>query len=162
MYVVPMGDYMDTKAMVIVGRTWLRRHNPQIDRSTDTISIVRDDRTKWTIRSKNAPVREKGDVILKQISLKRMNTLIRKGYELFAVRVSPKLCEMKVKEDLVDLFNQYDDIPRRTPRGTPANAHIEFSNQVERRSIAPVRTVIRLSNYELVELKRQLQSLLSK
>ena len=93
-----------------------------------------------------------------------MTRLVREQKaELFAVRVHPSTKDVSVSTDFKGLVSEYDDIFKdELPNTLPPRRDIGFEIHLKRDEPPPVRPFIRLSPDELVELKKQLQDLLSK
>lgn len=75
-YTVPDGGN-STEHTAMVGRKWLRKHNPGIDWTTNSLKIRRPDETMYRIWSQNY-TRPKAVVHFKQISLNLILQLVRK------------------------------------------------------------------------------------
>ncbi len=160
-YIVPMEPH-DARPRLVIGRSWLRKHKAKVDWEDDTIRVTRSDGSRAIIRSKN--YHEGKTVAIKQISLKRMCTLIKKkGHELYVVRAHPKIGSLNVHSDLETLVDEFKEVFRdELPETLPPKRDVEFEINLKSNEPPPVRPVIRLSTNELAELKKQLQLLLNK
>jgi len=158
-YVLPMSG--DVK--FVIGRKWLRTHNPHIDWQTECIRVRRDDGSVRVIRPRRKK-RSQERVTFKRISIKTMVKIVRKKKaELFAIRVIPSMKDMHVSDDYKDLVLEYQDIFKdELPDTLPPRREVDFEIHLKADEPAPVRPVIRLSPDELAELRRQLQMLLQK
>ena len=158
-YVLPMSG--NTK--FVIGKKWLQNHNPNIDWRTEYIRIKNLDGSVKVIVPRTVK-RDARRVSMKRISIKAMTRLVRKQKaELFAIRVHPSMKDVTVSTDFKDLVSEYDDIFKgELPNTLPPRRDIDFEIHLKKDEPPPVRPVIRISPDELVELKKQLQDLLSK
>lgn len=164
-YIMPMCAEKSSKSdspEIIIGRTWLREHNPDIDWRTSTIQFTHGDGSRWLIRPRGFV--NNHAVEIKKISLKKMAKLVaKKSCEFYAIRVRPEMDQMKFTSDFKDIVAEFDDVfLDELPDGLPPNRDVEFSINLKSEQPPPVRPVIRLSKEELKELKRQLKMLLDK
>lgn len=163
-YLLSEKEYEDDwEPTIIVGRKWLKEHNPHIDWKTGCLHICRTDGTKWTIHPRGER-RSVSKVTFKHISLKKLAKMVRKKQgELFMVRVKPELHTMDVADEFKDIVADFDDIfVDDLPNELPQERDVDFEIKLRSNESPPVRPVIRLSVDELKELKRQLQLLLDK
>ena len=152
----------DKLPTVIVGRKWLRKHNPDIDWRTGFLAVKRPDGSQWIVKPK--VYRKQREVVCKRMSFKKMVKLVKKKKcELYAVQLRPEITKMKVSEKFSELVDEFADVfKEELPRELPPKRDVEFEIKLHSYESPPVRPVIRLSTEELKELKRQLQSLLDK
>ncbi|CAI7856914.1 unnamed protein product [Closterium sp. NIES-54] len=152
---------------VLLGRDWLRRHNPVIDRTTGSCCISKHEGLiklpAWTPDYIQAPC-------VKAVTIARH---FNKGAHLFAVCLREltvdtdgkdieKLCAA-VPSDLAELIQQYPDIfPDDLPPGLPPERPEDHKIQLEPGTQPTVRTQWRLTQPELEELRSQIDSLLEK
>ncbi|CAI5467927.1 unnamed protein product [Closterium sp. Yama58-4] len=152
---------------VLLGRDWLRRHNPVIDWTTGSCSISKDGKLitlpAWTPDCIES-------TCVKAITITRH---VNRGAQLFAVCLRElaadtdgndieKLCAA-VPPDLAELIRQYPDIfPDDLPPGLPPERPEDHKIQLEPGAHPTVRTQWRLTQPELAELRSQLESLLEK
>ncbi|CAI5471096.1 unnamed protein product [Closterium sp. Yama58-4] len=152
---------------VLLGRDWLRRHNPIIDWTTGSCSISKDGKL-ITLPSWTPDCIE--STCVKAITITRH---VNRGAQLFAVCLRElaadtdgndieKLCAA-VPPDLAELIRQYPDIfPDDLPPGLPPERPEDHKIQLEPGAQPTVRTQWRLTQPELAELRSQLESLLEK
>lgn len=160
---VLQGPDKNTARTVIVGRKWLRQHEPQINWRTRELKLKREDGKTYIVRPKlYRNTREK--IQISHISLKRMKKMVRKGdCELFTVRLNPQDGGMKIREDFTDITEEFNEIfVDELPSQLTPKRDVDFEIKLKSDEPPPVRPVIRLSVDELKELKRQLQKLLEK
>ena len=82
------------RPLVIVGRMWLKKHNPRIDWATERLHGVDSQGLEWTLRPLQKSGKPAKPVTFKSLSLRGMRNLVRRGdCELFVVRVTPKLAK---------------------------------------------------------------------
>ncbi|CAI5482830.1 unnamed protein product [Closterium sp. Yama58-4] len=152
---------------VLLGRDWLRRHNPATDWTTGSCSISKHEGlvklSAWTPDYIQAPC-------IKAITIA---CHFNRGAQLFAVCLRElavdtdgkdieKLCAA-VPPDLAELIRQYPDIfPDDLPPGLPPERPEDHKIQLEPGAQPTVRTQWRLTQPELEELRRQIDALLEK
>ena len=147
---------------VIVGRNWLRHHNPQVDWKSNCLHITKPDGRTFTVYPKHGGQSHER-VQCKKIALKKFSMLVRKRKgELYVARMKPDIM-VKATEEFKDITREYSDIfVDELPDQLPPNREVQFGIKLKSNEVPPVRPVIRLSSEELQELKRQLQMLLNK
>lgn len=93
-----------------------------------------------------------------------MAQLVRKKKaELFGVRVQAVAQELEVSSAFSDLTKEFSDVfVAELPDKLPPKREVEFEINLKSNEPPPVLSFIRLSSEELLELKKQLQSLLNK
>ncbi|CAI7801806.1 unnamed protein product [Closterium sp. NIES-53] len=152
---------------VLLGRDWLRRHNPVIDWTTGSCCISKHEGLikmfAWTPDYIQAPC-------VKAVTIAQH---FNKGAQLFAdclreltVDTDGKdieeLCAA-VPPDLAELIRQYPDIfPDDLPPGLPPERPEDHKIQLEPGAQPTVRTQWRLTQPELEELRSQIDALLEK
>ncbi|CAI5468676.1 unnamed protein product [Closterium sp. Yama58-4] len=152
---------------VLLGRDWLRRHNPVIDWTTGSCCVSKHEGLiklpAWTPDYIQAPC-------VKAITIAHH---FNRGAQLFAVCLRElavdtdgkdieKLCAA-VPPDLAELIRQYPDIfPDDLPLGLPPERPEDHKIQLEPGAQPTVRTQWRLTQPELEELRRQIDALLEK
>lgn len=153
----------DERPLLVIGRDWLLHDNPRIDWITSCIHIVSSDGSRWTIKPRGYEENPK-KIHINAISLKRMSTLVRrKRCELFAVQVHPNVKSIKISEPFQELVSEFNDIfLDELPDKLPPHREVDFEINLKSDEPQPVRPIIRLSQEELKELKKQLQMLLDK
>ena len=158
-YVIPMKGNVKFG----IGRQWLRTDNPEIDWRTSCVRIKKADGSAKVLRPRNTKT-NKNAITIKRISIKTMKKLVRKqNAELFAVIVQPTKDSMTVSTEFADRVREFQDVFRdELPDTLPPKRGIDFEINLKKDQPSPVRPVIRLSHDELIELKRQMQMLLSK
>ncbi|CDF35428.1 unnamed protein product [Chondrus crispus] len=124
---------------VIVGRNWLRRHEPLINWRTRELNLKREDGKTYLVGPKSySNVREK--IQISHTSLKKMK-----------------------KMELTDITEQFKEtLVNELPSQLPRKRDVDFEIKLKSDEPPPVRPVISLSVDELKELKKQLQKLLQK
>ena len=159
-YVLDMVDPTE-EPRVIVGHHWCRRHNPNVNWTNGVLQVKKPDGKMVTIRPRTTC---KTKPVIKQVSIKQLRKLVRKkGTELFAVKVTPKMAKLVCKDEFEDLIQEFDDIfVDELPAELPPRRECDFEIKLKSDMPPPVRPVIRLSNEELKELKKQLQFYLEK
>lgn len=92
----------------------------------------RKDGTSYTICPRNA-ARKQNRVTFKSISFKKVAKLVKKkGNELFAVRVRPKMEELKVDDRFKDLVDEFYDIfVEELPNNLPPSRELDFQIQLK-------------------------------
>ncbi|CAI7913398.1 unnamed protein product [Closterium sp. NIES-54] len=152
---------------VLLGRDWLRWHNPIVDWTTGLCSINKHEGLikfpAWTPDYIQAPC-------VKAITIA---CHFNKGAQLFAVCLRElvvdtdgkdieKLCA-PVPPDLAELIRQYPSIfPNDLPPGLPPERPEDHKIQLEPGTQPTVRTHWRLTQPELEELRSQIDALLEK
>ncbi|CAI5484033.1 unnamed protein product [Closterium sp. Yama58-4] len=152
---------------VLLGRDWLRRHNPVIDWTTGSCCVSKHEGLiklpAWTPDYIQAPC-------VKAITIAHH---FNRGAQLFAVCLRElavdtdgkdieKLCAA-VPPDLAELIRRYPDIfPDDLPPGLPPERPEDHKIQLEPGAQPTVRTQWRLTQPELEELRRQIVALLEK
>ncbi|CAI7867540.1 unnamed protein product [Closterium sp. NIES-53] len=152
---------------VLLGRDWLRRHNPVIDWTMGSCCISKHEGLiklpAWTPDYIEAPC-------VKAVTIVRH---FNKGAQLFAVflreltvdtdrKFIEKLCAA-VPPDLAELIRQYPNIfPNDLPPGLPPERPEDHKIQLEPGAQPTVRTQWRLTQPELEDLRSQIDALLEK
>ncbi|CAI7934618.1 unnamed protein product, partial [Closterium sp. NIES-54] len=152
---------------VLLGRDWLRRHNPIIDWTTGSCCISKHEGLiklpAWTPDYIQAPC-------VKAVTIARH---FNKGAQLFAVCLRELTVDTDEKDieklcaaappDLAELIRQYPDIfPDDLPPGLPPERPEDHKIQLEPGAQPTVRTQWRLTQPELEELRSQIDALLEK
>lgn len=148
---------------VIVGRNWLRRHEPLINWRTRELNLKREDGKTYLVGPKSySNVREK--IQISHTSLKKMKKMVRKREcELFTVRLTLQDGDMQIWKELTDITEQFKEtLVNELPSQLPRKRDVDFEIKLKSDEPPPVRPVISLSVDELKELKKQLQKLLQK
>jgi transposase InsO family protein len=164
-FVTDLGGQWD----MILGRTWLERHNPLIDWCQDTVTFMTKSRIH-TLRGTRAGASDPtcGGRCITALQLKRA---VRKGCQVYVVMVKEVLAALDALGDnppeavdvsavLADFPDVLGGIPAATPM--PPSRAVDHAIELEPGAAPPHRGVIRLSQPELEELRRQLTELLDK
>jgi hypothetical protein len=154
---------------IILGRTWLNRCNPDIDWQNDIVRLW-DGANHHTLRGR----RQAADptcarMCLTALQLKRC---ARKGCPVYLVVIKDATSAgtnaaadtPATAIDVSDVLEQFPDvlggIPEAAP--TPPSRAVDHHIALEPGASPPNRGVIRLSQPELEELRRQLEDLIAK
>jgi hypothetical protein len=163
-FVADLGQQWD----IVLGRTWLDKHNPDIDWQNDIVSFS-DGVTRHTLRGKHEAATRHSPIGLTALQLKRC---VRKGAQMYLVvlrdadAAGSTAPDVQTAEavDVTDVLDQFQDvlggIPETQPM--PPSRAVDHAIALEPGSAPPNRGVIRLSQPELEELRRQLQELIDK
>lgn len=157
---------------VILGRTWLRRLNPTIDWRIDRVELRHRGRTH-VLRAARDKMSDPtcGGLCLSAVALKR---LLRKGVPAFLAVVRetmessadnpPTTSSDGSVVDTSALLDEFKDVLGGIPAddAMPPKRAIDHAIDLEPGTAPPNRGVIRLSQPELEELRRQLTELIEK
>lgn len=166
-YVIHMHDETENP-LLILGRTWLKAHNPAIDWRSNKCTIIRQDGTQVTITAKRNSDRPASTTVFKMMSFRKLQKAIKsRNCELYAVQLTKKLVDSIREADCSppfrELLSEFHDIFREDlPADLPPTRGMDFEINLKPGETPPVRPVIRLSTKELKELKKQLRNLLEK
>ena len=146
---------------LILGRSWGRKTCPEIDWTNSSIKITREDGSISVIRSRNYKNSSKK---MKMMSFKKMLRVIkRKQGEVFRVKLSGSAEKANINDNYKGLVSEFQDVfSEDLPNNLPPERDIEFEINLKPGSTPPVRPVIRLTQEELVELRKQLDNLLKR
>jgi RNase H-like domain found in reverse transcriptase/Reverse transcriptase (RNA-dependent DNA polymerase)/Integrase zinc binding domain/Chromo (CHRromatin Organisation MOdifier) domain/Retroviral aspartyl protease len=138
---------------LILGKTWLRKHNPSIDWVTNKVVLRTEEREDLHLIS--------------ALQLKRMlSTKDQEGFLAVVTEVTKHEEQRPVLEPnakLQALLAEHADIfPIDLPAKLPPSRSIDHRIEVLPDSIPPSRPTYRLSRPEMDELKRQIDELLKK
>ena len=147
---------------LILGKSWLKQWNPQIDWEKNQISFRFKGRE---IKLENSKKEKSAQHLISAIQLKKA---AQKGCKLYAVSVKP-MVEVKEREklkeprDLAELLNEFQDIfPSELPKGLPPRRVVDHKIETDPKERIPTRPIYRLSFFELQELKQQLADMTEK
>eukprot|EP00877_Chromochloris_zofingiensis_P007298 jgi/Chrzof1/2821/Cz12g00030.t1 len=172
----------DVENDIILGRDWLKVHNPSIDWSKD-VMVLHADRAKPVVTRAVPEVCDKDDLFAKcdkhsakpevLISNLQAKRLLRKSstaayccYIKERLDVDAATADSKTGDDCIPvaveaLLNDFADVFQE-PSGTPAVHDVHHTIELQEGAKPPYRQPYRMSTAELVELKKQLTELLDK
>ena len=147
---------------VILGKTWLARHNPDIDWRTNTLTLKQDNRTiTLQVDAQQRPRR------IESISAIQFRKAARKSKEAYAVVVRPiqdkDASPTPTDPRIQSLLQEFQDVfPDDLPEGLPPARNVDHKIEVIPGSSTPFRPIYRLSLPELQTLRAELDDLLAK
>eukprot|EP00877_Chromochloris_zofingiensis_P000206 jgi/Chrzof1/10186/Cz04g31320.t1 len=173
----------DVEDDIILGKDWLKVHNPSIDWSKD-VMVLHADRAKPVIIRAVPEVCDKDDLFAKcekhsakpevLISNLQVKRLLRKSSTVaYCCYIKERLdvdvaaaADSKAGDDCTPvaveaLLNEFADVFQERS-GTPAVHDVHHTIELQEGAKPPYRQPYRMSTAELVELKKQLTELLDK
>ena len=156
---------------LVLGKPWLTRWNPTIDWRQNHLSIL--DEERGTVTEIEA-MRDKVDPTLQFISATQANKALRRGDEAFVVWVLNSemsdekrkytiQCEnAKQKQQVKTLLESYEDCLPESVTTLPPKRHVNHRIDVVPGASPPHRKPFRLSQPQMVELKKVLEKLVEK
>ncbi|KAL1914164.1 uncharacterized protein VTP21DRAFT_10268 [Calcarisporiella thermophila] len=155
----------NSKFDIILGRPWLKEHNPEIDWRANIVQIRSTEQKQRLEPRKTCKDLEQDSYLNYVISRHATNKLARKGAQLFAAfLVPPKItnseqCPMEIQHILQEFLGTVfrDELPASLP------PRREIDHRIDTRDAQPVsRAPYRMSPLELDVMRKQLDELLEK
>ena len=165
----------------ILGMAWLTHYNPVIDWRAGTISFSKglEEHVLQPAQSPSPTTKPRSAACLNTISSKQLTKQARKGLIEYAIAVYPNIIHdaialhsissssstptashdplEEVRQQVLQLFR--DVFPDELPAGLPPSREVDHRIELVPGSSPPSRPTFRLSERELVELKKQLEEL---
>jgi hypothetical protein len=140
----------------VIGMTWLRSRQPQIDWKRGTIE-VNEVRNSASEKPPNGPA-------VSLMSLEEARTELQDGDLAFMALVSDDSDNKNnTHSQYKDLIREYADVmPDELPAGLPPSRDVDMKIRLLPLKQPPFRPTYRLARKELDELRRQLEDLLAK
>lgn len=151
---------------VILGSTWLHKHNPEINWREGTMTLTTDG-SRYTLWSE-LDYRPQANGLLTAISAARA---LRKGAEAYLAILravpredaSPEAIKKTYAAEVDHLLSEFQDVfPNDLPAGLPPSREVDHAIELIPGAAPPSRAPYRLSYLELEELKKQIMDLLDK
>src|SRR6202163_689507 len=147
---------------VIVGTTWLKRHNPSINWSTGMVTV--DSNGKQCVLPQ---LTENSGRSIEMISALQFKREVEKGEQMYLAFIQPASEEStdskaSVLGDASHIINEFKDVfPEDLPSGLPPRREVDHHIELEPGQRPPSKPTYRLSQPETDELKKQLADLLA-
>src|SRR4051794_25451824 len=143
---------------IILGKPWLRKHNPDIDWKKNEI-IIKGTNKKVTLEKDPAP----RPPTIPQISAIQANKAIKHGETAFLLLIKDEKHAKEILTDdkkLKELLQEYQDISPKDLPGLPPYRSVDHAIELVNGAEPPHRSIYALSQEELKILKETLQELL--
>lgn len=154
-----LGGHFD----VVLGKTWLKKINPQIDWRYDSLHFEhRNQHHQWntTLQEDQLPA----GIDLVTINSIMQNSQLRRNAQWILVTEAKELSEKEAAPPAIqEVVDQHQDVlPSTIPAGIPPERHVDHAIDCIPGSTPPSRPAYRMNPDELAELRKHLADLTEK
>ena len=148
---------------IILGTTWLQRHNPHINWSTGTVTV------EYNCKPCVLPqISEHSNRSIEVVSALQIKREVQKGEQLYLALVTPDATtssdsKLSMSDNARAIISEFKDVfPDDLPSGLPPKRDIDHRIDLVPGQAPPSRPTYRMSQPEMDELKKQLTELMDK
>jgi len=168
------GTYRDTETLhvtdlqgfdMVLGKSWLAKFNPSINWRTNTVKFTHGGALHKLTSPEPPFIHKDPSVAHLFLSAAQLKSIVRKDRPMmFLASIKEVLESQPVKSKVFDaspLVEKYADV-FETPTKLPPSRAVEHTIETEPGKSPPNRSIYRMAESELRELKKQVEDLLSK
>jgi RNase H-like domain found in reverse transcriptase/Reverse transcriptase (RNA-dependent DNA polymerase)/Integrase zinc binding domain/Chromo (CHRromatin Organisation MOdifier) domain/Retroviral aspartyl protease len=148
---------------IILGTTWLQRHNPHINWSTGTVTVECNGKPCVLPQ-----ISEHSNRSIEVVSALQIKREVQKGEQLYLALVTPDAStssdsKLSMSDNARAIISEFKDVfPEDLPSGLPPKRDIDHRIDLVPGQAPPSRPTYRMSQPEMDELKKQLTELMDK
>src|SRR6202051_3891419 len=148
---------------IILGTTWLQRHNPHINWSTGTVTVECNGKPFVLPQ-----ISEHSSRSIEVVSALQIKREVQKGEQLYLALVTPGAStssdsKLSMSDNAKAIISEFKDVfPEDLPSGLPPKRDIDHRIDLVPGQAPPSRPTYRMSQPEMDELKKQLTELMDK